>query len=516
MSFLKRYPVPIAGLILALFALGNLSQLYGLDADVRLALGAVGLVLWIIFLLKLLALNAKMFKSLLDEPVPASVLPTFTMATMLLGGYVKPFHAPLGEAIWWAGLAGHVLLILWFTWAFVMRGFAIKKVFPSWFIVWVGLAVASISAPVVGRLDIGEAAFWFAFVTYVCLLPFVCRRMWIIGEVPPPARPTAAIFAAPASLLLAGYMTAFSEKMPIMIHLLTGLSLLFYAVGFLYMLRHVFGPFMPSWSAFTFPMVISAIATTAASRGAADILTWGEGWLPQLARAQAIVAGVVTIWVLIRYLAFLATAPAPQGTAQSAPQISTIEDKGEKRMEAIVTYRAEAVSPKAVQKKAEELFAGGFFCCEALMSAIRSEFQVDVPESVIAMSSAMSVGAGRSGCMCGALNGGILALGMFFGRTTQDGPKDPKVNALLALSKELHDWFRDANAKNAICCRVLTKGFDMAEGQHRKQCIAFTGLCAGKLAEILCRELGVRNLDAEPIKGLEKPFLPPEMAAATA
>lgn len=183
-------------------------------------------------------------------------------------------------------------------------------------------------------------------------------------------------------------------------------------------------------------------------------------------------------------------------------------------MEAIVTYHATEVSPKAVQRHAEELYAGGFFCCEAVMSAIRSDFQVDVPEEVIAMSSGMSIGAGRSGCMCGALNGGILALGMFFGRTTQDGPKDPKVNGLMALSKELHDWFRDANAKHAACCRILTRGFDMAGGEHKQQCIAFTGLCAGKVAEILCRELGVKNLDGEPIRGLEKPFLPPTKEVA--
>ena len=53
----------------------------------------------------------------------------------------------------------------------------------------------------------------------------------------------------------------------------------------------------------------------------------------------------------------------------------------------------------------------------------------------------------------------------------------------------------------------------MSEGEHKKQCIAFTGLCAGKLAEMLCRELGVKNLDDEPIQGLEKPFLPPAKSA---
>ena len=299
MNFLKRYPVPIAGLILALFALGNLAQAHGLDANIRLALGAVGLVLFVIFLVKVLALNVKLFSALLGEPVPASVLPTFTMAAMLLAGYVKPLGFPTaGEWIWYAGLVGHILLILWFTWGFILKGFAIKKVFPSWFIVYVGLAVASISAPAAGRLDIGQAAFWFAFAAYLCLLPFVCWRVWKVGELPPPARPTAVIFAAPASLLLAAYMSpSFAAKAPAMVQALTWLSLFFYAVGFLYMLMYIFKPFLPSHSAFTFPMVISAIATRMAG-GAYP-------WLPMLAQAQAVVAAVVVIWVLLRYLRFL-------------------------------------------------------------------------------------------------------------------------------------------------------------------------------------------------------------------
>ena len=50
----------------------------------------------------------------------------------------------------------------------------------------------------------------------------------------------------------------------------------------------------------------------------------------------------------------------------------------------------------------------------------------------------------------------------------------------------------------------------MSGGEHKEQCIAFTGLCAGKVAEILCRELGVEDTDDEPVKGLDKPYLPPK------
>lgn len=153
------------------------------------------------------------------------------------------------------------------------------------------------------------------------------------------------------------------------------------------------------------------------------------------------------------------------------------------------------ISPKKVQKDAEDYFRGGYFCCEALMASIRENFALDVPKEVIAMASGMAVGAGRSGCMCGALNGGILALGLFFGRTEQTGPQDPQVVKCMALTHELHDWFKEANGKNAICCRILTKEFDMGKGEHKAQCIRFTGLCAWKVGEIVCRELGIRNTD---------------------
>ena len=153
------------------------------------------------------------------------------------------------------------------------------------------------------------------------------------------------------------------------------------------------------------------------------------------------------------------------------------------------------ISPRAVQQVAEAKFKGGYYCCEALISAIRDEFKLDVPEEVIAMASGMAVGAGKSGCVCGAFNGGILALGLFFGRTEQDGPTNPKSVKCMELTKELHDWFKVANQKNAICCRVLTKEFDKGKGEHKEQCIFFTGLCTWKVAQIICRELGIKNLD---------------------
>lgn len=164
-------------------------------------------------------------------------------------------------------------------------------------------------------------------------------------------------------------------------------------------------------------------------------------------------------------------------------------------LESNVKIGVTEISPRAVQQAAELNFKNGYYCCEALMATIKQEFKLDVPDSVIAMASGMAVGAGKSGCVCGAFNGGILALGMFFGRTEQNGPTNPKSVKCLELTHELHDWFKTANKKNAICCRVLTKEFNMGQGEHKEQCIFFTGLCAWKVAEIVCRECGIKNLD---------------------
>lgn len=149
------------------------------------------------------------------------------------------------------------------------------------------------------------------------------------------------------------------------------------------------------------------------------------------------------------------------------------------------------ISIKKVKEDAEELFRkGDFYCSEAVVSSIKSNFNIDMPDEMIAMASGFPIGIGRSKCVCGAVSGGILSLGYFFGRTKGG---DPKVQKTLDLAYELQDSFK-SNHK-VLCCKVLTKGMDMASAEHKTQCISFTGEVAGKVAEIIARELNITNLD---------------------
>lgn len=137
-----------------------------------------------------------------------------------------------------------------------------------------------------------------------------------------------------------------------------------------------------------------------------------------------------------------------------------------------------------VREIAEDYYRNGeFYCSEAVVKTIKDEFGIEISDDVIAMASGFPVGMGGSGCTCGAVSGGVMALGMVFGRTT---PKDTKVVKTMELAKELHDKFKENH--KCLCCKVLTRGMDFASGEHKEQCISFTGEVAEEVARIINRE----------------------------
>lgn len=150
------------------------------------------------------------------------------------------------------------------------------------------------------------------------------------------------------------------------------------------------------------------------------------------------------------------------------------------------------ISPAKIEEEASSLY-GEFYCSEAIVSVIADNMELDIPkEYLVAMSSGFPGGVGGSKCICGAVSGGVMAIGIFFGRSV---PGDEKVKRMMGLSAELHDWFKKENQKNTLCCRVLTRTFEWEGVEHRKQCAYYTGIVAKKVAEILIRELELVNLD---------------------
>jgi len=151
-----------------------------------------------------------------------------------------------------------------------------------------------------------------------------------------------------------------------------------------------------------------------------------------------------------------------------------------------------------VRLDAEEYFRrGNFYCSEAIVASVRDNVAPEMPEALIAAASGFPVGVGRSKCMCGAVSGGVIALGYVFGRTGPSTPTDPKSVKSLELANELQEAFRASH--RVLCCSVQTKGMDMASGEHKTQCIAFTGEMAARTAEIIARELASVNVVVAPV-----------------
>ncbi|WP_419169626.1 C-GCAxxG-C-C family (seleno)protein [Negativibacillus massiliensis] len=139
------------------------------------------------------------------------------------------------------------------------------------------------------------------------------------------------------------------------------------------------------------------------------------------------------------------------------------------------------VDLEKIRKIAEDYYRDGdFYCSEAVVKTIIDEFQIDVSEDVIKMASGFPVGMGGMGCTCGALTGGVMAIGLVYGRSQG---KDPKVNKAMELSAKLYQIFCERH--KVSCCKVLTRGMEKGSPEHMEQCIAFTGEMAYEAAKII-------------------------------
>lgn len=300
MNIIKKVPVPLCGVMLGFAALGNLLQSYG--EDIRLVCGIVAAFLLILVLLKLI-MFPKMIKEDMQNPIMASVSGTFPMALMLLSTYVKPFIGPAAMYIWFFAIGLHIVLIVYFTVKFILK-LQLPKVFASYYIVYVGIAVAAVTAPAFEQTGIGAAAFWFGFVTLIILLVLVTVRYVKCPQIPEPAQPLLCIYAAPTSLCIAGYVQSVTPKSRGFLLVMLAVATVLYIFSIVKAIGYLKLKFYPSYAAFTFPFVISAIAT---KQTMACLANMGQPMpvLKYVVLIETVLAVVFVVYTFIRFMGFL-------------------------------------------------------------------------------------------------------------------------------------------------------------------------------------------------------------------
>lgn len=105
-------------------------------------------------------------------------------------------------------------------------------------------------------------------------------------------------------------------------------------------------------------------------------------------------------------------------------------------------------------------FLEGCNCAQSVLHPFCADLGLD-PAAGLKVASGFGGGMGRCGEVCGAVTGGIMALGLRFG-----GGDRPAIEAVYAKTRELVERFRQKHG--ALHCRQLLGGCDLStEEGHR-------------------------------------------------
>ena len=155
-----------------------------------------------------------------------------------------------------------------------------------------------------------------------------------------------------------------------------------------------------------------------------------------------------------------------------------------------------ACSPDPTRSDAEQIClaigqrAGNLFmtrqlwCSGATLVVLNQALGGDLTEELaIRLAAGLGDGMGGSGCLCGAVSGGALALGLFLGTGRLSPGGDQRV---LRATHRLHDRFK--TVFGSTCCRVLKKKSMPGCRNQNEECAGRTAKAAELTAELILEQ----------------------------
>ena len=306
-EFIRSVPVPICGLSLGLASLDRFLRCYYRDVYAFDVFAYASFVILILFTVRIL-IDRRGVAEELRSPAVYGILPTYAMSVMLLSACAADMCGGIVKDIalfpWLAAVVACYAVMFFFVKDNVMRNFGIEKVFPSWMIVFIGYCVACTTSPSFGTETIGQVLFWSGVIGCAVMIPPAAYRVLRYG-LPEQAVPQIAIFAAPANLCAAGCIESYGHavtgitEIALMILALIGTVLFIAVIAYLPVMLN--RKFSPSFSAFTFPLVISTVMF----RKAGDMYGLTDnGVYGTFQTATVWIASAAVVYVLILYVLF--------------------------------------------------------------------------------------------------------------------------------------------------------------------------------------------------------------------
>lgn len=291
-NIIKNIPIAISGLLLAIFSLVNLYDI----PLIKLTLFSMGIIILTIILSKIIFYNDIVFKEL-NQLVVLSTSGTFSMSLMIFSTFLISFNYNLALIIWITGVVLHAILIMMFTYRYVFQKFNIEDVHASYWVVYVGITMASITGLSFNIQDSTWIFFVFGFIMMLITLPVVTYRYIKYPVKLEQNKPLKSIYAALINILIVGYLNSFSNINISFVMILYIIASIFYIYSLYNFIKCIKMPFYPSYSAFTFPFVISAVASTKIYA-----ITNYNPVIKYVVLIEISVATILVLYVLIRYI----------------------------------------------------------------------------------------------------------------------------------------------------------------------------------------------------------------------
>ena len=302
---IQKIPMPIFAVALALFAIGNVMSMHHWPQVLFWFCGALATFCLILFLGKLALYPDMIKKDLQTSPVLASVSGGAFMALIQMATYyVKPLHAGAALILWAFSVLGYVLLAIWFSQKFVWEKHDLLQFYPTYFLIYAGLALAALSAPAFGQAVLGHFIFWLTLFLFLIVLAVVGWR-WFSQPVNTPFRPFFCLFTAPPSLFFATWLVLFPGLPETAVYAGLAVAQLLFLMVLTYLPRLFKIPFYASYAALGFPFVITSYALTVALNTLTKTGAAIPVWLPLLDYVEFLFAVVAVIYVTVWYVSFI-------------------------------------------------------------------------------------------------------------------------------------------------------------------------------------------------------------------
>jgi len=123
-------------------------------------------------------------------------------------------------------------------------------------------------------------------------------------------------------------------------------------------------------------------------------------------------------------------------------------------------------------EKATEYFGQGFNCSQSVLKAGSEALGLEIPPEIIKATAGFLGGIGYSGCVCGALTGAVMLIGL--SRANKGVAKE---------SALLYRWFEQEFS--SPCCASIREGRPFSNKEVRKRCAEVTAQTARKVVEML-------------------------------